>query len=196
MKLCKKFFTAILLAVASVVTAHAQDAAIKTNIFYDATASINLGFEVGVGRQLTLDVNGDMNFWNVGPRRWRHWFVQPELRYWFCHRSLGHFMAVQLHSGQYNIGNLQTKGFKFLGTDYRNLSDRRYEGWFAGAGIAYGYAWAFSEHWGMEAEIGLGWAYSRYSAYPCAECGSRIVSNADHNYVGLTKLALNLVYNF
>lgn len=196
MKLKIKSLLAIAALAAGASTLSAQDVAIKTNLLYDATASINLGFEVGVGKQFSIDVNGDMNFWNVGPRRWRHWFVQPELRYWFCHRTTGHFLGVHLHSGQYNIGNLQTKGFKFLGTDYRNLSDRRYQGWFAGAGIAYGYAWAFNEHWGMEAEIGVGWAFSRYSSYPCANCGTAIDRNADHNYVGLTKAALNLVYNF
>lgn len=195
-----KLFNKALLAAAALClgfgATKAQDVAVKTNLLYDATASINLGAEVGIARQLSLDVNGDMNFWNVGSRRWRHWFVQPELRYWLCHRSLGHFFGVHLHGGQYNIGNLQTKGFKFLGTDFRNLDHRRYQGWFLGAGIAYGYSWAFNEHWGLEAEIGLGWAYSRYDSYPCANCGRKIDDDADHNYVGPTKAAINLVYNF
>lgn len=187
-----------LLAAAAIPAApgRAADVAIKTNLLYDATASVNLGFEVGFARQWSLDINGDVNFWNIDGKRWRHWFVQPEFRYWLCHRSIGSFFAFQLHGGQYNIGNLGVDGFKFLNTDFRNLKDRRYQGWFAGAGIAYGYSWAFSEHWGLEAEIGIGWAYSRYDAYPCAECGKKLEDKAVHNYVGPTKAAINLVYNF
>lgn len=176
--------------------AMAGDFAVKTNLLYDATASVNLGFEFGVGRQWSIDVSGDLNMWDIRNHRWRHWFVQPELRYWFCHRSLGHFIALDVHGGQYNVGNLGRSLFKFLGTDFNNLKHNRYQGWFAGAGIAYGYSWAFSEHWGMEAEIGIGWAYSRYDGYPCAQCGNKINDNAVHNYVGPTKVALNLVYNF
>lgn len=197
MKLYKKAITGLALAAASwSADATAADIAVKTNLLYDATASVNLGFEFGVGQQWSIDINGDVNFWNIDDKRWRHWFAQPELRYWFCHRSIGHFMALQLHGGQYNIGNLGCDGFKFLGTDFGTLKDQRCQGWFAGAGIAYGYSVAFSAHWGMEFELGLGWAYSRYDSYPCAECGKKQKSNAVHNYVGPTKLAINLVYNF
>lgn len=191
-----KAFSSIALLAAAALPAAAGDYAIKTNLLYDATASANLGFEFGVAPQWSVDISGDVNFWNIGDKRWRHWFVQPELRYWLCHRSVGHFFALDIHGGQYNIGNLGCDGFNFLGTDFRNLKDQRYQGWFAGAGIAYGYSWAFSEHWGMEAEIGIGWAYSRYDAYPCRECGSKIKNHAVHNYVGPTKAAINLVYNF
>lgn len=199
MKLYRKAYLTLLALAATSLPSLAGDFAVKTNLLYDATASVNLGAEVGIAPQWSLDVNGDINFWNVGSRRWRHWFAQPELRYWTCHRSVGHFFGVHLFGGQYNIGNLQTKGFKFLGTDFRNLNHDRYQGWFAGAGVAYGYSWALSEHWGLEAEIGIGWAYSRYDSYPCGNCGNcgnKIENQADHNYVGPTKAAINLVYNF
>lgn len=196
MKLQTKAYLTILALASAAIPASGGDFAIKTNLLYDATASVNLGAEFGIGRQWSLDVNGDINFWNVGSRRWRHWFAQPEMRYWLCHRSIGHFFGIHAFGGQYNIGNLQTKGFKFLGTDFRTLNDQRAQGWFAGAGLAYGYSWAFSEHWGLEAEIGIGWAYSRYDTYPCAECGDKLRDNAVHNYVGPTKAAINLVYNF
>ncbi len=199
MKLISKAITLAALGIASCVgTASAEDVALKTNLLYDATASVNLGVEFGIARQWTLDISGDVNFWNVdSQKRWRHWFAQPEFRYWFCHRSLGSFLAIQLHGGQYNIGNFGGNGgFEFLGLDYRVLNDQRCQGWFAGAGIAYGYSWAWSAHWGMEFEIGIGWAYSRYDQYPCAECGNRSKTNAVANYVGPTKAAINLVYNF
>lgn len=185
-----------LFAICSSLWASAGDFAVKTNLLYDATATVNVGFETGIAPQWSLDISGDMNFWNVRGHRWRHWFVQPELRYWLCHRSVGHFLALDLHGGQFNVGNIGFLDFKFLGSNLANLKDHRYQGWFAGAGVAYGYSWAFSEHWGMEAEIGIGWAYMRYDSYPCASCGSKLRDNAVHNYFGPTKAAINLVYNF
>lgn len=98
-------------------------------------------------------------------------------------------------AGQYNIGNIGTN-FSFLGTDFSNLRDKRYQGWGAGAGIAYGYAWPVAKHWNIEAEFGFGWIYTRFDSYPCAECGTKIDVNRPHNYVGPTKVAINIEYLF
>lgn len=62
-------------------------------------------------------------------RRWKHWLVQPEARYWFCDRFSGHFLGFHAHGGQYNVGGLKN-GIKFLGSDFSKLSDARYQGWF------------------------------------------------------------------
>lgn len=186
----------ILASVCLAPAAKAETVNLKTNLLYDATLSVNIGAEARVAPRWSVDVNGDMNFWTLSDgRKWRHWFAQPELRYWLCEATAGHFFGVHLHGGQYNIARTG-KGFMFLGTDFRNLREQRYQGWFAGAGIAYGYSWVFSRHWGLEAEIGLGWAYSRYDVFPCSGCGRKIKSNQHHNYVGPTKAAINLVYSF
>ena len=86
--------------------------------------------------------------------------------------------------------------FKMLGSDFSGLSDKRYQGWAAGMGVAYGYSWILSRHLNLEAEIGLGWIYTRYDVYPCANCGTRLERNKAHNYVGPTKAAVNLIYTF
>ena len=189
-----------LLIVAIVITlfslpSRSQDFALKTNLLYDATLSPNLGFEVGLKPRWTLDVSGNLNLWSVNGHKWRHWLVQPEARYWFCQRFAGHFLGFHVLGGQYNAGNLDLN-LNFLGTNFRNLKDRRYEGWGVGAGVAYGYAWPLSRHWNIEAEIGIGWIYTRFDSYPCAICGSKLDDNRVHNYVGPTKIALNLEYVF
>ena len=38
--------------------AKAQDVAIKTNILYDAAATVNFGVEVGLAPRWTLDISG------------------------------------------------------------------------------------------------------------------------------------------
>lgn len=110
----------------------AQDIALKSNILYDASGTINLGAEVGLAPRWTLDVSGNYNGWvRSHGRTWKHWMLQPEARYWFCDRFTGHFVGVHAHGGQYNVGNLKND-ISFLGSDLSKLSDRRYQGWFVG----------------------------------------------------------------
>ena len=86
--------------------------------------------------------------------------------------------------------------FTFLGTDFGKLKDHRYEGWMLGVGIAYGYQWILSKHWSIEAEIGIGYVYSRYDKYRCAGCGRKTEEGKSHHFVGPTKAAVNLIYVF
>ena len=173
----------------------AQKAALKTNLLYDATATANLGVEVKLAPKWTLDINGNLNAWTIRDHKWKHWMAQPEFRYWFCQAMSGHFLGIHVHGGQYNFGNLDMP-FSFLGSNYRNLKDNRYQGWFAGAGIGYGYSWILGKHWNLEAELGIGWAYTRYDRYECKDCGKKLESNKPHNYLGPTKAAINLIYVF
>lgn len=172
----------------------AQDVAIKTNLLYDAAANINAGVEVGLAPKWTLDVSADYNGWTINDHKWKHWFLQPEARYWFCDRFNKGFLAFHAIGGQYNIGNIP-HGFDFLGTDLRKLADNRYQGWGLGAGIGIGYDVILGKHWNLEFEIAVGYVYLKYDRYKCADCGRKIDSG-HHNYVGPTKAAINLVYLF
>lgn len=175
--------------------AQSQEVAIKTNLLYDATATVNLGAEVQVAPKWSLDLSGNLNAWTFSNgRRWKHWMVQPEARYWLCDAMAGHFFAVHALGGQYNIGHLPFAR-DFLGMKFSHLQDNRYQGWYAGAGIAYGYTWILGKHWNLEAELGLGWIYSKYDIYECAGCGRK--TGHDHGSTfAPTKAAINLVYVF
>ncbi len=174
----------------------AQDIAIKTNVLSDAFSNINLGVEAGVSPRWTIDLAGQFNGWTFSEvKRWKHWAVQPEARYWFCDRFAGHFVGLHAHGGQYNIGGFNGV-WDFWGTDATKLKDYRYQGWFVGGGIAYGYAWILGRHWNLEAEIGFGYSYTRYDRFECVGCGRQVENNQPHHYVGPTKAAVNLVYVF
>ncbi|MBD5242214.1 MAG: DUF3575 domain-containing protein [Barnesiella sp.] len=201
-KFVNKCIVALSLAVFSTVSLSAkdldisaQDVAIKTNILYDAALTANIGAELRVAPRWSVDLSGNLNAWTVNSHKWKHWMLQPEARYWFCEAIQGHFVAAHLLGGQYNVGNVDLN-FKALGTDFRNLKNHRYQGWYAGLGVAYGYSWILAKHWNFEAELGLGWIYTRYDVFPCEKCGTKIAKNKAHNYVGPTKAALNLVYVF
>jgi len=118
------------LAVALTATqnvAKAQDMALKSNILYDLTTTVNLDYEVAINRQTTFDVWVNYNPWTLG-HKWvgldlgdeaknslntgrrdsklRHFMVQPEVRWWLCEKFNGHFFGVHLHGGIYNVGAL------------------------------------------------------------------------------------------
>ena len=190
----------LLLAATPVVNAQ-NKVGIKTNLLYDALLTPTLGVEVGLAPKWSLDISGSLNAWTVKikdeDRRWKLWMVQPEARYWFCQRFAGHFLAMHALGGQYNFGNLNIGGHNFLGSNLKYLEDHRVQGWYVGAGVGYGYSWILDKHWNFEAEIGIGWVYTRFEAFECQGCGKKVEPNPHpHNYVGPTKAALNIIYIF
>lgn len=170
----------------------ARQVALKTNLLYDATLTLNLGVEFQAAPKWTVDISGNLNAWKLSDQRnFRHWMLQPEARYWFCEPIQGHFVAANIIGGQFNFGGWPMKtGF------FSPLHSSRYQGWAVGAGIAYGYSWILSRHWNIEAEIGVGYLYRNYDKFNCAGCGKKVKENVGKHYVGPTKAALNIVYVF
>lgn len=195
MKLLYRFLLFATAMVAGYITVPAQQVALKTNLLSDATLTLNGAVEMKFAPKWTGELAGNLNAWTVNGRNWKQWSVMPEGRYWFCQAFSGHFVGAHVLGGQYNFGHLDTD-FKFLGTDFSKLKDYRFQGWMVGAGIAYGYSWILDRHWNIEAEIGIGWAYTRYDKFECRDCGQRVEQNKSHNYVGPTKAAVNLIYTF
>ena len=184
----------LLLAVAAFVAkSDAQEIGIKTNLVHWATASPNLGVEIGLGKQTTLDISAGFNPFKFSHnRQWRHWIVQPEFRWWTCERFNGHFLGVHLLGGGFNMGNLSFFPFSI----WDGLENNRYKGHALGAGLTYGYAWMLGKHWNLEAQVGVGYAHAWYDQYSGAEYSELVRSDADKNYWGVTKLAISFVYLF
>ena len=106
----------------------AQDMALKTNLLYDATTTINLGYEIALNKKTTLDIWVNYNPWTLG-HKWvglqesslpvdsesasereiklKHLMIQPEVRWWLCEKFNGHFFGVHLHGGIYNVGAIK-----------------------------------------------------------------------------------------
>ena len=144
---------------------YAQKVAVKTNLLYDATTTMNLGLEIGLGKKWSLDLSGNYNPWKFDDEtRLRHWGVQPELRYWLCEKFNGHFLGLHGHYAKYNVG-----------------------------GMSYGYQWLLGNRWSMEAVLGVGYARLDHSKYPCATCGT-IQKSEKKNYFGPTKAAVSIIY--
>ncbi len=164
--------------------------AVKTNLLYDATSTLNLSVEFGLGRRWTLDVSGNYNPWTFSEnRKMKHWLVQPEVRWWSCTRFSGHFAGFHALGGGYNWGGMLPWGIRPGG----EIRSHRYQGWLAGAGVSYGYHWVLGNRWGLEATVGVGYAYFDYDKYPCAKCGRKTGSATEH-YFGPTKAGITLIF--
>ena len=111
------------LALSLTGTSTAQTIAVKTNIVSDVTTTINLGLETSLHPRWTLDISGGYNPWTFAEnRKWKHWIVQPEARFWTCGKYDGHFFGLHVHGGVYNIGNLPNS-IRFLGSDLSQLGE-------------------------------------------------------------------------
>lgn len=87
------------------MSSFAQKYAVKTNLAYWATTTLNIGGEIALAPRMTLDMTANYNpFHFRGNKKIMHWAVQPEWRYWTCRRFMGHFIGVHAHGGKYNGG--------------------------------------------------------------------------------------------
>ncbi len=172
----------------------AQQVALKTNLLYDATLTPNVGMEVGIAKRQTVQLFYGLHPWKLNSgsdgKFLKHWVLNPEWRYWFCHRFNGSFFGIHALGGEFDAANIKTP----LGW-WKELEDHRFEGWFVGGGISYGYQWVLSRHWNVEAAIGLGAAYIKYDKFACGWCGKKL-DDGDKIYIGPTKLALSIMYLF
>ena len=172
----------------------AQQAGIKTNLLYWATATPNVGLEWSLAPRYTLSATFGYNAFNFPNRtnsdgiaanpKLHHWLVMPEAKYWFCRAFERGYVGLHALYGQYNAGGMRFPKF---------LEDGRYDGWATGVGLSYGYQWALGKRWGLETSIGAGYIYLRYDKYNCGACGQKEGSYRRH-WFGPTKAAVSFIY--
>ena len=85
------------------VESKAQKVAVKSNLLYDATTTMNLGLEVALARKWTLDIPVNYNPWKFDDARLKHWGIQPELRYWFCESFNRTFIGLHAHYADFTF---------------------------------------------------------------------------------------------
>ena len=181
-----KIFLSLMLFVLS-TGSFAQTLAVKSNVPYLATGSINVGMELGLAQKLSLEMNYSINpFAFADNKKLMHWIVQPEMRYWFCERFYGHFLGLHIGAGEYNISKM-----KLPTVD--NSQNYRYEGWGALAGVSYGYSWIIDGRWNIEATFGVGVIHTDYKKFDCPECGE-FQEQKNDTFLSPTKAAVSIIY--
>ena len=74
-----KYHIVLLFALCFCLEMKSQTIAVKSNLLYDLTSSINAGIELGLAPKWTLDVTGQFNAWDLSHnRRWKHWLYNPK----------------------------------------------------------------------------------------------------------------------
>ena len=195
----KRLFLSTLLLISVTCGAMAQRVAVKTNLLYDATATINFGVEVGLGKRTSLDISGNYNGWDIDAatnRKMKHYFVQPEFRLWTCEKFNGHFFGVHALYGKYNVSGSNwfvDSGKMVSNVSSVDFSKSRYEGTGVGAGISYGYSLILANRWNLEFTVGGGYVYLDYDRYGSPKCSPKIES-ANKHYFGLTKTGVTLSF--
>lgn len=176
---------------ACTISVFGQRIAVKNNLLYDITLTPNIGVEMGLSDRSTLNISGGYNPFNLGDyKRFKHWLVQPEYRYWLCEKFNGTFVGLHLHGGEFSVADIKLP-FNFMS----QLQDHKYEGYFYGGGLSIGRQWILSSRWGLEAVLGLGYARVEADKYKCEECGEKLKSGS-YNYFGPTKTSISIIYFF
>ena len=174
-----------------------QNIAIKSNLLYDLTTTLNMGGEVRCDDTHTISLSLNYNPWNFGGnKKMKHFLLQPEYRKWFNEVFTGSFIGFQLHYALFNFGGMLPWGFnngKMLGIENRQIAHNRYQGNLAGFGISYGYQWIISPQWNLEAGISLGYAHLNYKRYGQSE-GAALLEKSSCNYWGPTQAGISIIY--
>ena len=177
---------ALLALVSSMGSASAQVVGAKTNALYWATATPNMGFEFALAERWTVELEGGYNPWTLDTEKnmkMKHWLVSPEIRYWFCNSFQGHFIGINANYAQYNIGAIP----------YKDFQNKRIEGWAAGAGLTYGYAFPIARRWNLELTCGLGLWYTVYDQFESRPCGL-FQQRFEKTLLGPSTLGVSFVY--
>ena len=91
-------------------TIYTPKLAIKSNLLYDATTTLNLGIEFRLSKHLTFDLPFSYNPWTFSDnRKIKHWLVQPELRYWINESFKGSFWGLHFHGAEFNTAKIIDK---------------------------------------------------------------------------------------
>lgn len=176
-----------------ITSAISQTVGLKTNFAHWAVAATpNAGLEFALNRKYSLELSAAYNPFEFSDyKKFKHWLVQPELRYWTCETFNGHFFGLHGIAAEFNVG-----GFDWPLGRLKDIKDYRYEGYAFGGGLSYGYQWPIAKRLNFELNLGVGYAYLLYDKFNCVKCGEKLESDVKDNYFGVTKAAVSLIYLF
>ena len=170
-------------------SAFSQQVLIKNNLLYNLTATPNLGIETSLSDRMTLELTGGYNpFTFSNNKKFKHWLLQSEARYWFGNDLDKFFLGAHFYGGEFNMGNISP-----LIDIFSNLKDYRYQGSYIGGGLSGGHRWKFNEKWSIDMNLGIGLVYSDFDKYGGEKCALWIESGKK-TYFGLTKMGVSVAY--
>ncbi len=174
-----------------------QAQSIRTNAPLWLLGSPNIGFELTLTRQLTI--SGDVLWlpylFKKNEEVFRAFQSSAEVRYYFSPKSFyvndswdGFYIGPYAMFGNFNIGLLKHND---------PAQSYRRRGWGVSGGVSTGYKFAFNTRWGLDLNLGLGYAHMQYDKYLL---GGEYVDfplerKKTKAWIGPTKFGVHLVYN-
>ena len=167
--------------------------AVKTNLPADLVTAVNLGVELPLGEDFSVNAHFTFPWWTAGPYGNKYALqlldAEGELRWWFApgeERFQGHYVALQGSAGKFDL------------QWGRDIGCYQCYNW--GVGLSYGYAMSLGEHWNLEFALTLGYLAIDYQHYvPSPDWSVLLRDNAKAgvlHYFGPTGLKVSLVYPF
>lgn len=164
-----------------------KKAGISTNTLCDILLSPDLSIEYYSGKNITLSIGGNYGWWGFGwdkKNAFQQWQINAEARYYFKkdYSFIGHHIGPGVQSGQF---------------DFKHKEDAK-RGQFTTAGLLYGYTWKLSDHFYLDAGVGVGYIYSFYHKYAYSPENDRYccTNHPTKHLIGLTNLNLSIIYRF
>ena len=167
--------------------------AVKTNLPADLVTAVNLGVELPLGEDFSVNAHFTFPWWTAGPYGNKYALqlldAEGELRWWFApgeERLEGHYLALQGSGGKFDL------------QWGRDIGCYQCYNW--GVGLSYGYSMSLGEHWNLEFALTLGYLAIDYQHYvPSSDWSVLLRDNAKAgvlHYFGPTGLKISLVYPF
>ena len=167
--------------------------AAKTNLLGDVVTAVNLGLEVPVGNDFSVNAHFMFPWWTAGPYGNKYALqilnAEGEFRWWFApgeEKLQGHYLALQGSGGKFDL------------QWGRDIGCYQCYNW--GVGLSYGYSMSLGEHWNLEFALTLGYLAIDYQHYvPSPDWSVLLRDNAKAgvlHYFGPTGLKISLVYPF
>jgi opacity protein-like surface antigen len=194
----KKLLAVLLLLLGASHLASAQDVALRTNVLYTATTTLNAGVDFRIAEHWSGGLLVGYNPWQFSGaeatwasgetvdanRKIMHVLAEPEVKWWPCRVFERHNFGLHGILASYNVAALP------LSDEWRN---HRYEGSLYGVGLSWGYQWAAGDRWGIELDLGAGYLWTRYHSYEAGACGADLGADTK-GFFAPTKVGVSVIY--
>lgn len=160
---------------------------ISNNGLYDLLLIPNIGAEIYLGKDWSLDANWHYSWWKTDKRHryWRTYGGDLTIRKWFGKKAMlkpltGHHLGV--------YGQMITYDLELGGKGY--LADR----WSWAAGIEYGYSLPIARRLNFDFSIGIGYHWGKYDEYQPIDDHYVWQATKNRKFFGPTKAEVSLVW--
>ncbi len=160
---------------------------IHSNLLYDAALIPNVGAEIYLGKNLSLQADWNYAWWKSEKKNkfWQTYGGDMTLRYWFGSTARNKPLTGH-HVGIY--GQALTYDFELNGHGYQSAR------WDYGGGIEYGFALPIARRLNLDFSLGMGYLTGKYKKYKPIDTHYVWQATKKLHWFGPTKAEVSLVW--